>query len=55
MDLSHQAVLSTDPKTIQQVEFIYKIDAGKNADILTVLEKEKVTISEFSKGTVKVY
>ena len=55
IDLSHQAVLSTDLKTIQQIEFVYKLSNEVNADILTVLEKEKVTILEFSKGTVKVY
>ena len=55
MDLSHQAVLTTDPKTIQQIEFMYKLDANLSADILTVSEKEKQTKLEFSRGTVKVY
>ena len=54
MDLSHQAVLNSDPKAIQQIEFIYKLAVNVRGDILTVLEKEKVTL-EFSKGTVKVY
>ena len=55
MDLSHQTVLDTDPKTIQQIEFIYETADNITVNILTVLEKEKVTTLEFSKGTVKVY
>ena len=54
-DLSHQPVLNSDPKVIQQIEFIYKVDANVRADILTILEKEKQTRIEFSKGTLKVY
>ena len=57
-DLSHQAVLDSDPKTNQQIEFVYKLppgDAAINYDLLTVLEKEKQTVLKFSEGTVKVY
>ena len=60
-DLSKQKVLDSNPKANQQVEFIYKLDntrnagGGNRAQILTVLEKEKETNLEFSKGTVKVY
>ena len=61
-DLSKQKVLDSNPKANQQIEFIYKLDStrtaaqGENrAQILTVLEKEKETNLEFSKGTVKVY
>ena len=39
----------------QQIEFDYKLDADLGVKILTVLEKEKETVLEFSKGTVKVY
>ena len=55
VDLSHQSILDSDPKAIQQIEFVYKITNGAEAQILTVLEKEKEAILEFSKGTVKVY
>ena len=41
IDLSHRSVLNSDPKVIQQIHFIYKINAGLRADILTILEKEK--------------
>ena len=58
IDLSHQAVLDSDPKINQQIELIYKLpsrNAAINYDILTVLEKEKQTVLKLSEGTVKVY
>ena len=60
-DLSKQKVLDSNPEANQQVEFVYKLDnnrsvaGGNRAQILTVLEIEKETTLEFSKGTVKVY
>ena len=44
IDLSHQAVLDSDPKINQQIEFVYKLPSGNSAisyDLLTVLEKKK--------------
>ena len=58
IDLSHQAVLDSDPKINQQIKFVYKLQSGNaaiNYDLLTVLEKEKQTVLKFSEGTVKVY
>ena len=58
IDLSHQAVLDSDPKINQQIEFVYKLPSGNaaiNYDHLTVLEKEKQTALKFGEGTVKVY
>ena len=58
IDLSHQAVLDSDPKVNQQIEFVYKLPSGNNAinyDLLTVLEKEKQAVLKFSEGIVKVY
>ena len=58
IDLSHQAVLDSDPKLNQQIEFVYKLPTGNatiNYDLLTVLEKEKQAVLKFSEGTVKVY
>ena len=58
IDLSHQAVLDSDPKINQQIEFVYKLPSGNaaiNYNLLTVLEKEKQTVLKFSEGTVKVY
>ena len=60
-DLSKQKVLYSNPEANQPVEFVYKLDnnrsvaGGNRAQILTVLEIEKETTLEFSKGTVKVY
>ena len=58
--LSKQKILGSIPKANQQIEFVYKLDntrpaLGTKAQILTVLEKEKQTSLEFSKGIVKVY
>ena len=53
-DLSKQAILDSDPRAIQEIEFVYKFDNDINVQILTILEKEKQTILEFGKGTVKV-
>ena len=58
IDLSHQAVLDSDPKINQRIEFVYKLpscNAAINYDLLTVLEKEKQRVLKFSKETVKVY
>ena len=55
IDLSHQAVLVSDPKINQQIEFVYKLPSGNaaiNYGLLTVLEKEKQTVVKFSEGKV---
>ena len=44
VNLSHQSVLDSDPKAIQQIGFIYKLENNANAQILTILEKEKETV-----------
>ena len=44
IDLSHQAVLDSDLKINQQIEFVYKLPSGNAAiiyDLLTASEKEK--------------
>ena len=53
VDLSKQKELDADPRAIQQIEFKYVLET--NSTIYWVLEKSKETISEFYKGTVKVY
>ena len=53
VDLSKQEELDADPRAIQQIEFKYMF--GTNSTIYWVLEKSKETISEFYRGTVKVY
>ena len=47
IDLSHQAVLDSDSKSNEQIEFVYKLPSGNAAisyDLLTVLEKENQTV-----------
>ena len=53
VDLSKQKELDADPRAILQIEFKYML--GTNSTIYWVLEKSKETVSEFHKGTVKVY
>ena len=58
IELSHQAVLDSDPKINEQIEFVCKLPSGNaaiNYDLLTILEKEKQTVLKFSEGAVKVY
>ena len=58
-DSSKQKVLDSNPIANQQIEFIYKLDNSTNpaniVQILAVLEKEKETNLEFTKGMVKVH
>ena len=44
INVSQQSILDYDPKAIQQIEFLYKLADDSNAQILTVLEKEKETV-----------
>ena len=53
VDLSKQKELDVDPRAIHQIEFKNTLET--NSTIYWVLEKSKETISEFYKGTVKVY
>ena len=53
VDLSKQKELDANPRAIQQIEF--KDMLGTDSTIYWVLKKSKETISEFYKGTVKVY
>ena len=40
-NLSEQAILDSDSRAIQQMEFVYRLDNNINAQILKILEKEK--------------
>ena len=53
VDLSKQKELGGDPRSIQQIEFIYMF--GTNSTIYWVFQKSKEAILEFYKGTDKVY
>ena len=58
-DLSKQKILDSNPKANQQIEFVYKLGPNDgnaiNAQVFTVLEKEKETNLEFSNRAVKLY
>ena len=52
VDLSKQKELDTDPRAIQQIEFLGMLKT--NSQVCTVLEKSKEIVLEFYKGTSKV-
>ena len=54
VDLSKQQALDADSKTIQQINFIEKLDRAGNTRFYFILEEAKETTFEFSQGTVKV-
>ena len=51
VDLSKQKELDADPRALQEIEFIRKLQ--QNSTVYTILEKSKETMLEFY-GTVKV-
>ena len=54
VDLSKQQALDADPKAIQQINFTANLDRAGNTRIYFILEEAKITILDFSEGTVKV-
>ena len=54
VDLSKQQALDADPKAIQQISFTANLDRADNTRLYFILEEAKETVSEFSRGTVKV-
>ena len=53
VDLSKGQALDAAPRTIQEVNFTANVDRARNTTIFFILEEEKVTILDFSQGTVK--
>ena len=53
IDLSKQQALDIDPKAIQQINFTANLDRAVNTIIFFILEEAKVTVLDFSQGTVK--
>ena len=53
-DLSKQQALDTDPRAIQQINFIANLDRTGNTTMLFIIEEAKETVLDFSQGTVKV-
>ena len=57
VDLSKQKALDADPRAIQQILFQGKARGADNSKIrlYTTLEKAKEKVSEFYKGTAKIF
>ena len=54
VDLSKHQILDSDPRAVQQINFIANLDRAGNTRIYFILEEAKETISNFLQGTVKV-
>ena len=54
IDLSKQQTLDSDHKAIQQINFTANLDRAGNTRIFFIIEEAKVTVLDFSQGTVKV-
>ena len=51
---SKQQALDADPRTIQQINFTANLERAEGATMFFIIERAKVTVFEFSQGTVKV-
>ena len=54
IDLRKQQVLDADPWAIQQIIFTANLDRAGNTTMFFIIEEEKETVLDFSKGTVNV-
>ena len=54
IDLSKQQKLDADPKVMQQINFTAVLNRVEGATICFIIEEAKETVSDFSKGSVKV-
>ena len=54
IDLSKQQAIDADPRKNQQISFTANLDIDGNTTMFFIIEQEKETIFEFSKGTVKI-
>ena len=55
IDLSKQQALNTDPKAIQQINFIENLDRAGDTEIVFITEEAKEIILGFLQATVKVF
>ena len=53
IDLSKQQALDSDPKAIQEINFIENLE--NQSAIFFITEETKETVLDFSQGTVKVF
>ena len=54
IDLSKRQELDADPGAIQQINFTANLDRAGNTRISFILEEARVTVFNFSQGTVKI-
>ena len=52
--LSKEQVLDTDPRAVQQSNFMANLDRAGDTTMFFITEKAKETVLNFSEGTVKV-
>ena len=52
--LSKQQALDADSRAVQQINFTVNLDRAGNTTIFFIVEEEKETVLDFSKGTLKV-
>ena len=54
IDLIKQQEVDSDPKAIQQINFIGNLEKDGQTKILFIIEEERETILDFSQGIVEV-
>ena len=54
IDLGKQQELDADPEAIQQINFPGNLEQDEGATMIFIIEQVKETVSDFSRGTVKV-
>ena len=54
IDINKQQALDTDPRAIQQINFIANLDRTGNTTMFFIIEEAKETVLDFSQGTIKV-
>ena len=52
--LSKQQALDAGSRAVQQINFTVNLDRAGNTTIFFIVEEEKETVLDFSKGTLKV-
>ena len=54
IDWSKEQALDTDPRAIQQINFIANLNIAGNTTMFFITEEAKETVLDFLQGTVKV-
>ena len=54
IDWSKEQALDTDPRAIQQINFVANLNIAGNTKMFFIIEEAKETVLDFLQGTVKV-